>query len=404
MRMYDQFDQGHDDLREQLMAVLPPEPDRSRADWLACGWQRLGDLAVSLNRRVSGRAAAAVFAVAASLALGVFLFVSAERQKAFAAAIEHFQRAKTIVCRLSSPATMGFGGMEISLTGTLYISAEHGSRFESYGNGFLANIYYTPLEGPVTVVNPPAGNYIVIDRVNVSQSAREGSSPDEFICALQKLGVEADRELGQMEIDGVEALGYEISGETLGLGAVPDARSELWIDANTDLPLRYVAETPGFEPGTKLTLVYDQFEWDTPLEPELFEPDIPPGYARLEATMPAVDETTMIDGLGQFAELAGKYPTEMSMPKVVGELASAIASRVAGGEATDRQALAQRSIEIGAACAFYQKLAREGRSPEYHGDTVSPGQADAVLARWKLTDGTWRVVYGDLQVKNLSSP
>ena len=123
------------------------------------------------------------------------------------------------------------------------------------------------------VANPPARNYMVIDMQAASDDARTGLNPDEFIRALQKLSAEADHELGSTTIDGSDALGYEIGGRTLGLGIDPDARSELWVDSRTSLPVRYVAEVPGFEAGKTFTLVYDRFEWDTPLDPRLFEPE-----------------------------------------------------------------------------------------------------------------------------------
>jgi len=51
---------------------------------------------------------------------------------------------------------------------------------------------------------------------------------------------------------------------------------------------------------------------------------------------------------------------------------------------------------------FYRQLLVEDREPDYFGATVKPGDADAVLMRWKLEGGSTRVVYGDLRVETLS--
>jgi outer membrane lipoprotein-sorting protein len=341
--------------------------------------------------------------MAACLALVVVLFVSGGRQSAFASALERFRSAATIVCRVTSPTPLEIAGLKIEQSGKLYISAEYGTRFEAYGAGILASVSYTPLDGPMVVVNPPARNYMVIDEQGRGAGVRDGARPDEFVLALRKLTTEADRELGQITIDGVEAVGYEISGKTLGLGAVDEARSELWVDANTRLPVRYVTEVPGMQPGTTLTLVYDQFEWDKPLDPQLFEPEIPPDFARLDATIPVLDEAALLDALAKFAELTGRYPTTMSMPTIVGALASETASRAAAGEELDQQTLVQESVEIGAGCAFYQKLANNGHTPEYYGATVQPGDANSVLLRWKLDEHQWRVIYGDLSSETVAA-
>ena len=56
-------------------------------------------------------------------------------KSAFAAAIEQFQKAKTIVCRVSSPHADFRGAMTFETTGKLYFSAEYGSRYEMWFNG-----------------------------------------------------------------------------------------------------------------------------------------------------------------------------------------------------------------------------------------------------------------------------
>ncbi len=42
-----------------------------------------------------------------------------------------------------------------------------------------------------------------------------------------------------------------------------------------------------------------------------------------------------------------------------------------------------------------------GRGAEYFGETVTADDADEVLIRWTLEDGSTRVIYGDLRVENI---
>jgi hypothetical protein len=408
IRMYDQLDRDHDELREQLMAVLPVEPTRSRADRFVRGWRRMGGFAMSINRRLGGRATIGLLSAAACIGIAVLVMTFAQGKNAFATAIEQLQKAKTIVCRVSTATSVSATPMPFRQTGKIYFSAEYGSRCELSMNGAPMIIQYAPPQGPITTVTPLTRTYTVVEQQAAGQPGQPGNAPDSFIHALMKLKGEASRELGRKNLDGVEALGYEISGQLLGLGQGEGVRSELWIDSQTYLPVRYVAEMAmpevpgtGFKGGT-CQMVYDQFEWDTPVDPKLFAPDIPADYTRVDATMPTPDEGALIQGLSNYAELTGKYPTALSASTMVTEFSSALGARIAsamfqGKKAPDQKELMQKSLEIGAGIAFYQKLAAEGHSPEYYGKTVKPGQADAVLVRWKLPDGQWRVIYGDLR-------
>jgi hypothetical protein len=409
--MYDQFDRGHDELREQLIAALPPQPARSRADRLVRGWRRMGDVAMSINRRLGARAAIGLVSAAACIGIAVLVMSFVPGKSAFATAIEQFQKAKTIVCRISTTSPMPAGLMKLEQTGKLYFSAEYGTRSEMLMNGVPMIISYEPPQGPATTVTPLTRSYTVVDYQAVHQNGQPGNAPDSFIRALTKLKGEASRELGRKNLDGVEALGYEIPGQLLAVGPGEGIRSELWVDAQTYLPVRYVAETPvpampmaGFKGGT-IEMVFDQFEWDTPLDPKLFVPDIPADYTRVDAKAPAPDEAALVQALSNYAELTGKYPPAMEAGTILTDFTAAIGARITSGllrgEKAPQKELMQKSVEIGSGIKFYQKLATEGQSPEYYGKSVKPGQADAVLVRWRLADGQWRVIYGDLRVATI---
>jgi len=406
IRMYDQLDRGHDSLREQLMAALPPQPARSRADRLVRGWRHTGDFVMSITHRVGARATIGLVSAAACIGFVVLVMTYAGGHSAFAAAIEQFQQAKTIVCRISTTASVPGGTTTFQQTGKLHFSAEHGSRIELLMYGAPMLIQYAPPQGPTTSVTPLSRTYTVIDTQAADQGEQRGNGPDDFILALSKLKGQASGELGRKDLDGVDSLGYEITGELLGLGSGEGIRSELWIDAKTYLPVRYVAEIPMPQAadGGMLQMVYDQFEWDTPLDPKFFVPEIPADYTRLDARMPVPDEAALIKGLGNYAELTDKYPPALNASTMVTDFSTTMGARIAsamarGEKAPDQQSLMQKGVEIGSGFAFYQILARGGHSPEYFGKTVSPGQADAVLLRWKLTDDQWRVIYGDLRVE-----
>jgi hypothetical protein len=71
------------------------------------------------------------------------------------------------------------------------------------------------------------------------------------------------------------------------------------------------------------------------------------------------------------------------------------AAKVAG------QMTSEVMLKASIVAAFYQKLANEQRDPEYFGATVKPGDKEGVLLRWKLDDGRFRVIYGDLRAETV---
>ncbi|MHC4086908.1 MAG: hypothetical protein ACYSWZ_13130, partial [Planctomycetota bacterium] len=52
---------------------------------------------------------------------------------------------------------------------------------------------------------------------------------------------------------------------------------------------------------------------------------------------------------------------------------------------------------------FYMALVEDKKEPVYYGQTVGPNDVEAVLMRWKISDGQYRVVFGDLTTGNVTA-
>jgi hypothetical protein len=63
-----------------------------------------------------------------------------------------------------------------------------------------------------------------------------------------------------------------------------------------------------------------------------------------------------------------------------------------------QQELVNKAIRLQGPFIFYSKLVQEGNEPVYYGDKVSAEFGDSVLMRWKVADGKYRVIFGDLTV------
>ena len=408
VRMYEAFDRGHDMLREQLMAALPDEaPRRFGADRLARGWARLGGYVMSLNT-TTGRRAIAVLAPAACILIAVAIFLPPGQKSAFAAAIEHLERARTIVCRVTMPEGLKLHGMQFSAQGQLHMSDEYGSHSEMSMNGAVMIRQYAPVTGPMLLIQPMTRTYMEVDASELGFAGMTEQSPDAFVRALFTLTDDAATELGTDTVEEREVIGYRIPGEKLGFPPPRDpeaeeAYAELWVDRETRLPARFLVSMPILAQDTTLKMAYDQFEWDVPLEADLFEPDIPEDYVKLEARLARPTEAALMNALQRIRGLTGgRYPTSFDSISVLAELHPMITK--AGMKQLDelgQTGIIELGMEISGGAMYYMKLVRDGHEPEYFGDTVTADDADQVLLRWKLDDGQTRVIYGDLRVETL---
>jgi hypothetical protein len=56
-----------------------------------------------------------------------------------------------------------------------------------------------------------------------------------------------------------------------------------------------------------------------------------------------------------------------------------------------------------AAKSKYEYLAQTGKDVVYYGDSADPQDSNAVLIQWKLSEGEYRVVFGDLREETVSA-
>ena len=48
-------------------------------------------------------------------------------------------------------------------------------------------------------------------------------------------------------------------------------------------------------------------------------------------------------------------------------------------------------------------LTGQGAEPLYHGDIVTPNDVELPLMRWKVADGEYRVIFGDLHTETVTA-
>ena len=65
--------------------------------------------------------------------------------------------------------------------------------------------------------------------------------------------------------------------------------------------------------------------------------------------------------------------------------------------------LADFLMPIRGSAMFYSRLQSDEKEPAYYGKTVTSKDSDKVLMRWKVDDGQYRVIFGDLGIKTVTA-
>ncbi|MHC4587460.1 MAG: hypothetical protein ACYS3N_23285, partial [Planctomycetota bacterium] len=192
------------------------------------------------------------------------------------------------------------------------------------------------------------------------------------------------RELGEKEIDGQKVIGFATDEFTV------------WADAETALPVRI--EIPG------LSMVFTNFQFNVPeeeLEP-LVSMNVPDGYTLVKNEgfdMGSYAEQDLVECLRFWAEvlLDGNFPEAIGMEEMV-KLTPQVEAKLDELDLSETEG-AQKGMTLGKGMLFLMGL----KDRYYAGSGVKVGEANKAVF-WYLPDGsdTYRVIYGDLSVKDVA--
>ena len=126
--------------------------------------------------------------------------------------------------------------------------------------------------------------------------------------------------------------------------------------------------------------------------------------------MLSLNEKDLIQGLTVFLELSdGRYPRKLDTKTALTEAEALWGAKHEGVSPDETTGKAKEKgdkeiiYDIFFASAFYGKLMRENNDVAYYGDKVTVEDSGKVLMRWNISDEQYRVVFGDLAVKNVSA-
>jgi hypothetical protein len=211
----------------------------------------------------------------------------------------------------------------------------------------------------------------------------------QIISQLQNGQVE---ELGEQVIDGQKAIGF--------VGRSQNEEVRIWADPETALPIRIEAEI-----GQEFSFTMKNFEFDAAVDESLVSMDVPDGYTLQEKNIDLGNaaEEDFVESLRIWAEIIG----DGTFPESIGTQSAMTQMPVLIQKVTAMQVSEEKGTELGMSFAkgmlFHQILESQG-AWNYAGSGVKVGEADKAIF-WYLPDGagTYRVIYGDLSVKDVAA-
>ncbi|MEQ8790903.1 MAG: hypothetical protein RIC55_31865 [Pirellulaceae bacterium] len=385
--------------RARLLAELPPRTPAAASPIFRHFTSWLGGLTVSQRIALGGMGMTMVLVL---LMLGLTL--TSGPASAMERMAQEMQRAKSYKVKLIQE--MEFVPKEgepikAKIEGVIYWLAPRSYRTELQGN-----------EGRLhtTDVSPAGKPGVSIDhgRKTYERKLVQAGHASPLLTLLDRLGRysgQADRELGEMLIDGKRATGFVVDAKKID----PDAYSgpvEVWIDAESNLPVRIRLEMNTADGD--LVLRWDDFQWNAQLDPKLMDATPPEGYTDATPDPPGLDKLAagIREALALYAQLSkGHYPrvkiiygdvTRDKMREMAGLAEMPLAEQF-------RDKTFRKIQDATYGLAQINAILRENPDAAYHGLEVGPQDKKKVLLRWKLDDGRYHVIYGDLRDETVSA-
>ncbi|MHC4165868.1 MAG: hypothetical protein ACYSWQ_02795 [Planctomycetota bacterium] len=391
-------DHGHQDLLEhKLLLNFNSAQPRHSSTWR-----------IIMNNRMTKLAAAAVIAIGVFVGIEVF---QGTGSVSWAQVRERVAAVRAVVYKAKVTGTERGQSFEMRIEAVM--AEGLGARMDAYmGDQMISQAFALAGEKSHITLFPAQKKYLQLELTEKNRI--ENGDPKVMVEAF----LQGDyKELGRREINAVTVEGIEsrdvppTAGFPGGGGMMGAAEGEfrgevvarLWVDVATGWPVEVTLDITDEKGNEQITAVVSDFQWEAQIDPDTFASVIPEGYE----LMYTVDVTRtesgeqLVDGLKYFAEINdGKYPAKLTIGDILGEVGEICKAKSSDPsfQLDDGQIV---NLKYGA--QHFGGLEAEGKEPVYSGATVTAADSDKVLVRWKLDDGRYRVIFGDLRIEDISA-
>ncbi|HEY1600647.1 MAG TPA: hypothetical protein VGG64_13650 [Pirellulales bacterium] len=232
--------------------------------------------------------------------------------------------------------------------------------------------------------------------------------PWDLLRMIRENSGEVIHELGNKQIKGKEARGYVVFLKDWH-DKNPDNQVhdpvEVWVDPQTDLPLEFGYE--GKDDSEHMLRATD-FRWNIPLDPRLFEPAPPDGYADITPPREVGDLQQITTALGTYADLSGgHYPRTKKFDAAAIQEEMLQLAGFAGEpqRAWEQDEKFRRIQQARPGLDWIARILRNRYHAFYGGRTIDRADKDELLLWWRVggPDLTrYCVIYGDLRTERLT--
>jgi outer membrane lipoprotein-sorting protein len=343
-----------------------------------------------MNTKTRRLATAAVILIAAIVSLYLIAGPFGATSSAYAEVAERLHKALTMTYKITTTTPVEWmPDMEMEVA-----FKEPGLMRMTAPGGYVSVM--DAVQGKGLSIDPGKQQFTEMDLSNLPDGP--GQNQLNAIEGLRSLPDLADEELGTREIDGRTAQGFRV--------AAGGITYTVWIDPKTrelvEMEIEF-ANAPGIS-GTMTDIRYN-----VDLPDELFTITPPEGYIRLELDVDTSEpsEDDLIEFLRLFSSLTIDntfLPTlnPAELPNVVMEMAKTGKFGPDQPMVEDEGIIQAMAQQVARAVTFVMYLPAESNS-HYAGENVKYGDAETAVYWYQpVGSETYRVIYGDLNVKDVA--
>jgi hypothetical protein len=386
---FDAPDSGHrDELKSQLLKAYPRHRLQPTVHTVQV-WSTI------MKSRIPKLTVAAMIIVAVFIGLNLF----SRGGVAWSRVIENVEQVRAYVHRTRITISQD-NQPDTNVEFTMYRSVEYGMRRDSYEDGQLISRLYIVRDTADCVEIVPAKKKYVKTMLTEQQRTemREKQDPRVFMKHLMSF---KQKPLGFKNINGRKCEGVEVDDPKFGRMIFETGKGRIWADVETELPVLVELEGTSAGGAIRIHIIHDQFDWAAQLTAEDFEPNIPDDYTVLAEVDLTSSTQTMIKGLRGFSKIAdGKYPRGLDIMTANSDVRRAfVLWRQKQGISLEQPPSKEEMdnmLAIQGACMYYGKLIGEDKDVAYYGSKVTAEFPQAVLMRWKCSEDSYCVIFGDL--------
>jgi hypothetical protein len=244
--------------------------------------------------------------------------------------------------------------------------------------------------GKILVLIAPTKEAVYIDLKGLPSIPNYMERLRNVIAGLQEHPQFKVEKLGERDIAGQRLIGFRAKH--------PKAEITIWADPETALPVR-IEQNEG-----QMNVICKNIQFDLAMEESLFSMDVPEGYKlqQTEIDLQGSTEQDFIEGLRVRAEVlgAGQLPDSVAVEDYIKE-APAIGKKL-GELGLSEKEQADLGMKLGRHLLFIRFFKGEGEW-HYAGKGVKLGDAERAIFWYQPKDSpTYRVIYGDLSVKDVA--